>query len=177
MSRPVIYLDVDGVLNMLGRSEDAEGNECWGDFVVHPNVKPDDIPNFGQGYDLCMSKSMVAALAALPADVVWLTTWRHDAAKHVAPLVGAPEWPVIDWAYEKGAALAQDQAANPRPFVWVDDWEATEANLIYFMGKQLETSKVPYQLIKPDPRQGLTRANMRAIQGFLDWLESLSHDG
>lgn len=168
--KPIIYLDVDGVLNMLDRSEDATGNECWGDFIVHPDVKPDQDP---RAFDLCMSKSMVAALAALPADVVWLTTWRHDAPKHVAPLVEAPEWHVIDWGYEKGAALAQDQAANPRPFVWVDDYEATEANVRYFIGK----TNIPYLLIKPNPLQGITRAHMREIQGFLEWLESLSHDG
>ena len=162
--KPVIYLDVDGVLNALDVVEKAEGDDCWGDFEVHANVTPTNIPAFGRGYDLCMSKKMVAELASLDADVKWLTTWRQDAAEHVAPLVDAPDWPVVDWTVEKGAALAQDQAYNPRPFVWIDDWEATEGNVKYF----LMEPEVPYLLIKPNAYSGITRKQMEEIREFIE---------
>lgn len=177
MSKPVIYLDVDGVLNALGSQEHAVGHHAWGDFKLYPKVKPDSEPINHPGYDLRLSKSMVAAIAALPVDVMWLTTWRYDAVKHVAPLVDAPDWPVIHWRGEKGAYLREDQAGNPRPYIWIDDFEATEANNFFWMKDLLDASKVPYLLIKPDSLQGITRDDVNEIREFIDWLQSLSFEG
>lgn len=173
MSRPVIYLDMDGVLNALGNAVFKESD--WGDFKNYPNIKPDDIP-FGQlGYDLALSKNMVSEIASLPVEVLWLTTWRHDAPKHVAPLVDAPEWEVLDYQAEKGAAIAQDQAYDPRPFIWIDDFEATEENLKFFLDE--ENEYIPFILIKPDGRTGLRKDHLNEIWEFLGWIESLSHTG
>lgn len=164
--KPVIYLDVDGVLNALGHE-----NDTWGDFELHKSVVPDDIPFGEMGFDLWLSKEMIKELASLPADVVWLTTWRHDAPSKVAPLVDAPDWPVIDWRLSKWDALAQDQRNNPRPFVWVDDGEATELNMNRIRS---HVGKIPYLLIQPNSLIGLTPKDIDDIKVFLDWLEEIS---
>src|SRR5690606_41282074 len=38
-----------------------------------------------------------AALLALPYRPVWATTWEHDANEVLAPLLGLPELPVVEW--------------------------------------------------------------------------------
>src|SRR6478752_5980459 len=44
-----------------------------------------------------------SALAALPFDLVWATTWEHEANECVAPLLGLPSLPFIAWPVPRPA--------------------------------------------------------------------------
>ena len=82
------------------------------------------------GFKIRYSPKMGARLAALDADIVWLTTWRGFANAKIAPLFRWQPMPVLDSKDDDGVQLqgwwkseAADAylMANPRPFVWIDD--------------------------------------------------------
>ena len=132
--RPVVALDVDGVLNA------AIGPEHI--ITIPAAALPKSPFIFGEGYlDLTLALHLDEALGpwitALRerAVVVWASTWEGAANSHLAPLLGidplpvgatvedqalmkghATGWGVVEW---KAAALADRYAG--RPLVWVDD--------------------------------------------------------
>lgn len=166
MVRPVIYLDVDGVLNALHwRNEPPP--DTWDDFEYHPNVNPD--PEYyvnNECFNLWLSKKMVAAIVALDADVKWLTTWRECAPKTIAPLVDAPEWPYLEWYRSKAQALLADQENEPRPFIWIDD-DVAEERYLPLLSPEWEEK---FLLIRPDGRTGLLPEEVEQIA---EWIEGL----
>ena len=110
MSAPLLFLDVDGVVLPFG-------------------AELDDI-----GVDLGVR------LAALPGELVWATAWEHGANEEIAPRLGLPQLPVVEW---QATTLAEDavdmhfnlhwktrqivQWAGGRDFAWADD-EVTAAD-------------------------------------------------
>lgn len=80
-----MLLDVDGVINDLGSLRGKHRNfEVYsveaGGFTLHiPGYMPDLIGR------LCLA-----------AEVMWLTTWEHQANQHIAPLLGIDPLPVVE---------------------------------------------------------------------------------
>ncbi|WP_248965696.1 hypothetical protein [Sphaerisporangium perillae] len=79
-------------------------------------------------------------LAALPCELVWATTWEDEANAEIAPRIGLPQLPVVNWPESSDEDERQDQWfglhwktrtlvtwAAGRPFAWVDD-EITDAD-------------------------------------------------
>ncbi|MEV0443497.1 hypothetical protein AB0I84_13155 [Streptomyces spectabilis] len=68
-------------------------------------------------------------LLALPYDLVWCTTWEHEANTMIGPALGLPELPVIEFpnnALDTAGGLFWKtrhvvEWAGGRPFAWVDD--------------------------------------------------------
>lgn len=67
-------------------------------------------------------------LAALPCDLVWATTWMAKANEVLAPRLGLPQLPVVDWLDDEGDSgrphwktRSHVQWAAGRRFVWADD--------------------------------------------------------
>ncbi|WP_200881386.1 hypothetical protein [Nocardia otitidiscaviarum] len=62
-------------------------------------------------------------------ELVWATTWEHDANTYIAPVIGLPELPVVEWQTTKrfgpdGIFFKTEELvahAAGRPFVWIDD--------------------------------------------------------
>ena len=129
MTRPILFLDVDGPLNPYAAkaSRRPAGYEThrmrptgWQD----PRQKP---------LRVWLNPSHGSYLAALPYDLVWATTWAAEANEWIAPHIGLPELPVVAWP--EGAQRPSSGAANGvmwktehlvkyasgRPFAWVDD--------------------------------------------------------
>jgi hypothetical protein len=69
------------------------------------------------------------ALMALPFELVWATTWKAEANEWIAPHLGLPELPHVEWA--ETHAFRSDGTyfkthdivtyAAGRPFAWIDD--------------------------------------------------------
>ena len=120
MGRPVLFLDVDGILIRFGGN--AIGNTI------------DDAPGdvLGDGGNPLLTRLDPAhgpRLLALNAELVWATTWMHDANEAICPRLGLPELPVVEWtdapdAPEHGLHWKTRDLvawAAGRPFAWVDD--------------------------------------------------------
>ena len=110
MSAPLLFLDVDGVVLPLGTELDD------------------------------LRADLGRRLAVLPGELVWATAWEHGANEEIAPRIGLPELPVVEWQIPTPAEEALDdylglhwktrqvvQWAGGRDFAWADD-EVTAAD-------------------------------------------------
>ncbi|MGW1980711.1 HAD domain-containing protein [Streptomyces sp. NPDC001889] len=122
MPKPLLYLDVDGVLNPAG-----------------PHPRPDFDTHTLPGFRVLLSPRHRDWLRE-PAQVYalhWATTWEEDANTHIAPPLGLPALPVVRltgyrprpgdprvpvtelFYAAKWAPLLRH--AGRRPFAWLDD--------------------------------------------------------
>ncbi|MET4223898.1 HAD domain-containing protein [Oerskovia enterophila] len=119
MSRPILFLDVDGTLLPFGgpgMPAVPDAPESW-TAASNPHLARVD-------------RTLGPLLAGLGCELVWATAWMHDANDVIAPLLGLPHLPVADLpAYDgdRGAdnlqwkTRALVRIAGGRPFVWIDD--------------------------------------------------------
>lgn len=151
MVHPFLLLDVDGVLNPFGAARRPEG------FTRYELM----------GYEVWLSRRHGAWLNGLAAwfDLVWATTWEHDAPRLIAPRVGLPlDLAVIE--FSEGAAaqtwkLPDVQGfVGDRPLAWVDDDLGPDA---FAWAEQRET---PTLLIRTEPSVGLTEQDVGRLEGF-----------
>lgn len=120
-SRPLVLLDVDGVINDLNRlrrghdRSDTHTTLTSNGFRV---VVPDYMPVLIQW--LCSV-----------ADVHWCTTWRHRANDEIATHLGIPALPVVDdgtddrhvgWKAAAARDLAAAALAEGRRVLWIEDF-------------------------------------------------------
>jgi hypothetical protein len=111
---------------------------------------------------------------ALPCDLVWATTWMHDANECVAPWIGLPQLPVVIWP-EPSPIDDQDEQdgihwktrslvewAAGRPFAWVDD-EITDIDRAWVSAHHRERSL----LHRVDPGRGLADIDYAALNEWM----------
>lgn len=113
MLKPLILLDVDGVINAL----DGGNKKRWKDVEKKVVNK----------YDIYYSPTVVNKINAWSkvAEVRWLTTWDENARRLLAPALGLNEF---ELARDPDLMLSKDQAAfdciqmtPSRLLVWIDD--------------------------------------------------------
>jgi hypothetical protein len=159
---PIVFLDVDGTLIPFRArpAESAQVAACTpvpaGDAAGNPLLDRLD-PADGR------------RLLALGCQLVWATTWMADANDLVAPRLGLPELPVVEFPEdeepERGLhwkTTFLTRWAAGRTFVWLDD-EITDADRRWVQahhpGKAL--------LHRVDPFVGLTDAGFAQIRQWL----------
>ncbi|MFJ8254216.1 HAD domain-containing protein [Streptomyces sp. NPDC094466] len=151
--RPLLLLDVDGVLNPFAAPTCPPGYREHGFF-------PDDDPPVR----LNDSHAHWLALLADRFDLAWATGWEDEANTYLSPFLGLPRLPVVRFPpvpfapAEKVPPIAA--FAGDRPTAWVDDAHTPEAR------EWAELRKAPTLLVATDPAQGLTRA---AVEELLGW--------
>ena len=153
--RPLLLIDVDGVLSLFG--PDVDRGDCTPALV-------DGIPHF-------LSRRAGALLSRLAArfECVWCTGWEDRADWHLPHLLGLPPgWAHIAFADRpEGAAhwklRAIDAHAGPdRPAAWIDDahdehcraWAAARPG--------------PTLLVTTTPAVGLTEREAAALEAWAD---------
>ncbi|SCL29037.1 hypothetical protein GA0074692_2651 [Micromonospora pallida] len=149
--RPLLFLDVDGTLLPFGGAAGPMGDDG------NPLLAGLDV---GHG----------RRLAALPCDLVWATTWLAEANEVLAPRLGLPQLPVVDWPdddEDDGGRLHWKtrrlvEWAAGRPFAWVDD-EITQADRAWVAANH----RAHALLHRVDPRRGLTDADYRTVGQWL----------
>ncbi|MEV4615833.1 HAD domain-containing protein [Kitasatospora sp. NPDC049258] len=154
MPRPLLYLDVDGVLNPLHPHRAAE-------FDSHALL----------GFTVLLSGRHGEWLRELSGryDLVWATTWEEEANRHIAPLLGLPPLPVVRFtgyvprpddprvplldlfSGRKWAPIVRH--AGGRPFAWVDD--VIPSSLL-----RRTVLRRDRLLLRIDPGQGLQRRHV-----------------
>ena len=149
MTRPLLLLDIDGVLNPLGVREAAG-------FIEH---------QVG-GMTVLLSPAHGRWLTALAErfDLVWATSWEQDADLLIADLVGIPRGlPYITFTNQSGwtAKLPDvDRYVGDRAVAWIDDqigpaeeaWAAERSS--------------PTLLVRTDQRVGLTTEHVDQLLEF-----------
>lgn len=161
--KPIIVLDVDGVLNP------------W-------VFDPQDCPDWAfekhrlDGFQVYLSRDMCQALTDLRVDIFWLSTWMMDGDlcnSLIAPAAGLPQMPclpladyTIDSMYSNGPSSTEKKAAamtllvaKPGPkVIWIDD-DAFDIQVFDPHERILR--------LVPNAAVGLTKDNIQEIQEIL----------
>ncbi|WP_399895004.1 hypothetical protein ACGH7X_38450 [Streptomyces sp. BBFR51] len=170
MRRPLLFLDVDGPLNPYAAKPERRPAgyttlrvpRGGGTSEVHRTTSLRRRP-----LRVWLNPAHGQALLRLDYELCWATTWMADANRWIAPALGLPELPFVDF----GDALLQDRPdgvhwktgplvdhANGRPFVWVDD-EQSDADQVYVSTHH----RAPGLLHHVDPRIGLREDDFRTL--------------
>lgn len=167
-ARPILAVDVDGVLNACNLGKPAPG---WQDTRVYPHGE-------GRGgyYRIRYNPGHGARLLAIAeetgAELTWCTTWEELANQHIAPLVGLPELPWVPmepgragqkFSEHRSVAMTKAMAmrayAGDRPFCWLDDEPDA--------GTELLDCPVPHVVIEVDEWTGLQDKHFEAARSWL----------
>ena len=176
--RPLLLLDVDGVLNAFAAWErvDARLPLSRGNVRAPTGFEPVRV----DGYHLLLRPEHADWVARLQTrfDMVWATMWQERAPLSLAPVVGfGADWPWIEFDSYQHYTTTQRTGFGvgsykfpgvvatvaDRPAVWIDD-DLEPA--IYDWAAERDSSGVPTLLVQPDPSEGWTRSELDAVLAF-----------
>ena len=160
-TRPILFVDVDGVISLFGFTPDVRqlpGPLHWIDGVAH-----------------CIPDSVGQRLIRLADsfELVWATGWEERANEHLPFLLGLPfqDLPclvfggraVFGSAHWKLDAI--DEYAGDRPAAWIDD------NIDADCRGWAESRSAPTLIVQTLSAVGLTDEH---VEELLDWADSLA---
>ncbi|MGW0418058.1 hypothetical protein [Streptomyces sp. NPDC003015] len=176
--RALLFLDVDGTLLPFGAA---------GPYPLYEPAFP--LPDAATGRPLAdtdtdtdtvsghpllsrVNPALGVRLTSLGCALVWATTWGDDANTVLAPWLGLPRLPLVDWPDsddEEGTGLHWKTRllvswAAGRPFVWVDD-EITDADRAWVAARHPGRAL----LHRVEPQVGLTDRDFAVLE---EWLAS-----
>jgi hypothetical protein len=121
MKKPIILLDVDGVINFAGSKEKAK--VLWPDIIYERDV----VNCAGEEYDILYSPAMVQRINAWNqvAEVRWLTTWDDSAKTNLAPALKLDSFENSrksdnDCKITTAVLVGEEQGADGL-VIWIDD--------------------------------------------------------
>jgi hypothetical protein len=148
--RPLLLVDIDGVISLFGGTEPSSGSPFAGREGSFHSI--DGMPHF-------LSSTAAAHLLDLQRhfELAWCSGWEEKANEHLPHLLGLPaELPFLRFERSVGRANAHwkldaiDEFAGERALAWVDDalnpacheWAAARS--------------APTLLVQTEPEHGLT---------------------
>ncbi|PVE10903.1 HAD domain-containing protein [Streptomyces scopuliridis] len=169
-TKPLLLIDVDGPLNPYLALAAEGAPEGYVRHWMRPSGWPADQP-----LPVLLNPEHGVELLALADryELVWATTWENDANEWIAPVLGLPELPYVEWSGpERRAPLGTFwktpyvlEYAAGRPFAWVDD-EITSYDRAWTDQRHLAAAL----LMRIDPRIGLTRPDFDTLA---EWAAAL----
>lgn len=123
--RPLLFIDVDGVLNPDRRSN---GRRPEG-YTTHRMRPVGWEQPWQKPLSVWLNPDHGSLLQGLPFELVWGTTWEDEANEWISPHVGLPTLPVV--RFTRKLLRRPDHVhwklpdlityAGDRPFAWLDD--------------------------------------------------------
>jgi hypothetical protein len=158
--RPLLLVDIDGVLNPYAAITCPDGYKEYGVF-----------PEDDQPMRLATSHGEWLRELGDAFDVVWASGWGFDAHRALSPILEIPELPWVPFPpipFEPAAKVPAVAAyVGERTAAWVDD------RLVPAAWEWAESRAVPTLLLPVDPAIGLTR---RHVDDLITWAGSLPTD-
>jgi hypothetical protein len=155
--RPILLVDVDGVLNPWL----ADG--CPPGFGVY---------DFFPGERVLLSPGHGELLLSLAQayELMWATAWEHRANRLICPVLSLPQLPVIEFPlsgrdlfFRKLPSVVD--AVGDRPCAWIDDEHRPDHYT------WAESRGVPTLIVDIDPAEGLTSD---VVARLAEWAATLS---
>jgi hypothetical protein len=144
--KPLLFLDVDGVINACDPSLDVETIER-------------------EGFKIRFQPWLRECLLELHEhfEVVWMTTWREKAEPSFADVLGLPgQRAYVPWADFKIPALLM--YACDRPWAFVDDDATWELEQLKRRGISVSTGLI----VVPDAEVGLAREHTHMLVAWAE---------
>jgi hypothetical protein len=157
-SRPLLAIDIDGVISLFG----------WEELPPHTRLQlVDGVPH-------CISLPVGDRLVRLSEhfELVWASGWEDKANFYMPLLLGVPELPHIsfDVAPRSGGAHwklgAMEAFAGDRAIAWVDD------NFDQSCYEWAERRTAPTLLVPTEPHLGLEEGHVEALTAWATSLHS-----
>ncbi|MEJ8667718.1 hypothetical protein WKI71_01430 [Streptomyces sp. MS1.AVA.1] len=175
MNRPLLFLDVDGPLNPYAAKPEKRPDGYITLRVPQESGTPREPGGLSvrrRPLRVWLNPEHGQALLRLDYELCWATTWMDDANRWIAPVLGLPELPFVEF----GDALLQERPdgvhwktgplvdyANGRSFAWVDD-EQSDLDEGYVTAHH----RSPGLLHHVNPRIGLRDDDFRTLADFAD---------
>jgi hypothetical protein len=154
MSRPILAVDVDGVISLFGAEEKPDRSFTKLELV-------DGVPHL-------ISLPAGDRLRRLSAcfELVWASGWEDKANFYLPSLLGLPELPHVsfDGTVSTGAAHWKlgplDEYGQGRPLAWIDD------NFDQSCYEWAERREQPTLLVLTETHLGLEEAHVTALESW-----------
>ncbi|MFI1095331.1 hypothetical protein [Streptomyces sp. NPDC020917] len=173
MSRPLLFLDVDGPLNPYAAQPERRPE---GYVTIRVPWEGDGLRSPARLLRVWLNPAHGPALMDLDYDLCWATTWMERANQWIGPVLGLPELPFVDFG-DRLFALRPDGVhwkaeslvayAAGRPFAWVDD-ELTDPDHAFVSAAH----PAPFLLHFVNPRLGLLEGDFHLLSTFAATLTS-----
>lgn len=184
MSRGLLLIDVDGPLNPFA-AKPTRRPPGYETFRLTPSGGWHAGPAARQhrGLRVWLRRDHGELLSRVAADtgleLVWATTWTHEANTYIGPTIGLPELPVIEFpdrdlrvghGWRAGGGWkwpAVAEYAAGRPLAWLDDELAgqdTFGPARAAFGQ--DRASTPTLLCHVDPRHGLAPDHLTAVHAW-----------
>jgi hypothetical protein len=153
--RPLLAVDVDGVISLFGYdqpTEDAPGEFHLVDGMLHCISMPTGprLNRLAQTYEL-----------------IWATGWEDRANDHLPNILGIPKFPYLTFDGEARFGTAHwklgaiEDYAGDRPLAWIDD------SLDPSCYEWAEARQAPTLLVPTDPGVGLEEGHVAALESWV----------
>lgn len=178
-SRGLLLLDVDGPLNPWA----AKPSRRPKGYTTH-RLRPRGWEYAKRPLRVWLNPEHGQLLLDLAADtgleLVWATTWEHQANTMIGPLIGLPELAVIEFSKHPGTLRgwkypAVQEYAGTRPVAWLDDdFTDVNTNLSTAWSEFMwERRGLPTLLREVAPNVGLTERDFAVVRSWADTLPTM----
>lgn len=162
--KPVLFLDVDGVLNTSrpGWSAPPKIAKVWAQT---------SIGNFDE-FKIRWEPKTIAQLINLETtvNINWLTTWGAQANTVLSPLLNIGPFPVAGadtppFGWEWKIPIVEQSLKNRVPSIWIDDNISDAANT--FLTTTANNHNTPLLLLRPNAARGLRLEHFEQLNIFI----------